>query len=368
LAAAGEPAEKEVAKPKAKVSKKKIAAVKKKPVAAPRVRRVKKIPLAAPAAITNDQHQAEPAPNVKRRKIDNLFGIISFIVILIVLALIVDVFGLYRWQWQDSFSRGVARVFCLPAGTVNGQNIKLADYLDDLRLLATAAKNNREGLTTDYGNNGYNSNIFLRLAANLLVRQKLKQYNSVVSDQAVRQQLNDIISQIGGQAEAAKTIKSLYDLNIKEFADKVLAPLMARDALQGLIAQDENLDINKKAKAKAEEVLRLAQQPGVDFGELAKQFTEDETGINTGGELGWVALKEINPAWGQGIFATPANTVYSQLIKNRVGYHIVKVEGKAANATTSEQSVQLRQIVINVNVDEYIKELLDQAKIKKFVQ
>lgn len=300
--------------------------------------------------------------------VQNLLKAAVLAVLMLILVLAVDVFSIYKFGWQDKFSLQVAKMLVLPMGTVNGQNIILADYLEDIKLLEKAIAQKREGLVENYYTANYRNNVYLRLAADKLVRNRLAEYKYNLNNQKIASQMQEIINQIGGREQAQKTIADLYGLNLKQFQDKILAPLMARDALQQLITKDENLEINKEAKTRAEEVLRLAKTSGVDFASLANQYTEDEAGINIGGELGWMTKNEINPEWGEEIFSLPANTVYDKLIKNRVGYHIVKVEGRATNQETGEVSVKLRQILILVDVDLYIKSLLDSAKLIRYIR
>jgi len=287
------------------------------------------------------------------------------------LAIALDVWGLYRWKFNDPLSYAVAGIFRLPAGEVAGQKISLADYLADLRVLKFALAHNREGLGGDLTaakDKDLENNLFYRLAAMALVDKELARRRQNVSEEEIKNSLDKLVAQLGGRQPAESAVKKLYDLNLSQFGDKVLKFLIARDKLQEAIAQDQALEINKKAKSLAEQVLRLALAKGADFETLAEQFTQDEAGINIGGDLGWLTRGEVAPELEAIIFSLPNETVYGQLIKNRLGYHIVKVEKKLANPEDGKESVKARHILIRVDIDEYIRELLNQAQIKKYVK
>lgn len=301
-------------------------------------------------------------------------GVMVKLIIAIVIAalfvLAADIFGMYKLEWRDGFSHGVARVLRLPAGTVDGRTIKLADYLDNVKILEVAVAQDREGIDTAILNDkqGLNDRIFNLITANLLVDEELDRYNKKITDQELDAQMENLIIQMNGQDTAKATIRDLYNLSIDQFKNKILKPLMAQETLQQLIIQDDSLVINQEAKKKADDVLKLAIRPEVDFKTLANQSTEDEAGINIGGDLGWIIRGEADPELEAILFSLQPNSVYGQVIKNKTGYHIIKVEEKMNDRETGKESVKARQILIKVDVNQYIKSLMDKVAIKKFVK
>ncbi|MFA5029541.1 MAG: peptidylprolyl isomerase [Patescibacteria group bacterium] len=293
---------------------------------------------------------------------------IIFILVLIIVGL-ADIWGAYRFGWQDKFSYQLARIINLPAGTVNREAIGLADYWDDLKSLNLALTKQREGIDGSfvYGQS-LREKVFYRLAAGKLIDRELSRYNRSVTDQELTSRIKDFVKQAGSQQQANKLIKDLYGLDLQNFKDKILAFVVARENLQEAITQDESLKINQKAKNRANEILVEALKPQVDFEKLAQKFTEDELGVYTGGEMGWIVKGEVSPELETALFSLPAGAVYEKVIKNRLGYHVVKVEQKMINPDNGKESVKARQVLIRVDVDEYIKELLDGAKIKKFIK
>ena len=310
-----------------------------------------------------------PSHFLKGARISAIIKGAIILILIILLVIIIDIVSIYKFSWQDNFSYQVAKIFNLPAGAVNGQNIKLIDYLDNIKVLKSAISNNREGVALNLGGgNNVNEKIFQILVANNLVKEQLRKYNKVVSEQDLDNPLKAIITQLGGPQKAEETISRLYDLNLGEFKEKILRPLMARENLQAAIIKDENLEINKEAKKKAEEVLKIALQPKVNFKVLAKQYTEDEAGINTGGDLGLISKGETVPEFESIVFSLPPRTVYNKLFVNKIGYYIIKVDEKLTDPESGRESVKVSDILIRVDVDKYIKELMDKAVIKKYVR
>jgi hypothetical protein len=305
----------------------------------------------------------------------HVFKIAVMFFAVIVLFFAVDIYGLYNFGWQDLVSYDVAQIFNLPAGKVNNSTIKLTDYIDNVKILKVAVSENREGIDTSILNNkeSLNNQIFSLLAANLLVSQELNRYQKEVTAADLNAQMKIIIAQMGDEKTTATNIAQLYNLNLNQFQTKILKPLMEKELLQQLITADTSLEINQQAKKKADSVLQLALQPNVDFKILANQYTEDESGINIGGDMGWISstdadTEDVDVNLKTILFSLATNTVYNQVILNKTGYHIVKVEEKREDSATNKQSVEARQILIKVNVDEYIRSLMNQVKIKKYVQ
>jgi len=255
---------------------------------------------------------------------------------------------------------------------VDNNVIKMADYLDDVKILQLAVAQKREGVTDDLASlvkdNKFSDKIFNRLAAIAVIDGQLKKYKLNVSDDNITSAITNLINQAGGRSQTETIIQNLYGLNLSQFGEKILKPLIARDMLQEAIVKDESLEINKNAKAKAQDILQKALQPGADFGSLAHQYTEDEAGINTNGDLGWIKQGELSPEIDKILFAMSSSTVYNQLIANKLGYHIIKVEEISKNPDDGKVTIKAKQILIKVDIDQYIKSLLDKAKIKKFVK
>lgn len=316
-------------------------------------------------------HKANEFEEPKEKKPHRFWKILVFAILVVVLVLVVDLVGIYRFNFRDPVSYQVAKILNLPAGSINGQTISLVDYYNDTKLLSVALAQKREGVDVSLWTDNSNK-IFYRLAAEQAMADQLKKYNKPVTDKDLDDNITALITQAGSREQAEAMVQKNWNLTLDQFKDKVLRPVMMREYLREAIISDESLPITATAKAKAQTVLQLAlatsSATSSDFAVLAKQYTDDEAGVNTGGEFGWVVKGQLDPQWEGALFALPANTVYNQLVKSRYGYHVIKVESKLKDKTTGQESIKLRHILIEVDVDQYIKSLLDQASIKRYVK
>lgn len=81
-------------------------------------------------------------------------------------------------------------------------------------------------------------------------------------------------------------------------------------------------------KARAQETLtrlrqRLAADPKADFGELARQFSQDPQ-ASRGGDLGWIPRKWYDEAFARAAFALQVSQV-SDVVQTDFGLHLIKI-------------------------------------------
>ncbi len=93
----------------------------------------------------------------------------------------------------------------------------------------------------------------------------------------------------------------------------------------------------EETRKKAEDVLKKAKS-GANFGDLAKQYSEDTT-KDKGGDLDWIVRGQIVPEFEQAAFSLPKGAI-SDLVKTQYGFHIIKVMDHEAARTQPLDEVQ----------------------------
>lgn len=93
---------------------------------------------------------------------------------------------------------------------------------------------------------------------------------------------------------------------------------------------------SEEIRKKAEDVLKKAKS-GANFGELAKQYSED-TSKDKGGDLDWIVRGQTVPEFEQAAFTSPIGSV-SDLVKTQYGFHIIKVLDRQAARTQTMDEV-----------------------------
>ncbi len=79
----------------------------------------------------------------------------------------------------------------------------------------------------------------------------------------------------------------------------------------------------EEVRKKAEEVLKKAKH-GAKFEDLARQYSEDTTTKEKGGDLSWIVQGQTVPEFEKTAFSLPPGSV-SDLVKTQYGFHIIKV-------------------------------------------
>jgi peptidyl-prolyl cis-trans isomerase D len=116
-------------------------------------------------------------------------------------------------------------------------------------------------------------------------------------------------------------INAYYEDNIDKF--KVGKEVKAKHILFRL-ASDASLETEKAVKEQASKVLEKARA-GEDFAKLAKEYSEDASTKENGGELGYFQKGQLVAAFDEAAFNLSKGGV-SGLVRTSFGYHIIKVE------------------------------------------
>jgi len=103
----------------------------------------------------------------------------------------------------------------------------------------------------------------------------------------------------------------------------------------------------EEIRKKAEDVLKKAKS-GANFGDLAKQYSEDTT-KDKGGDLDWIVRGQTVPEFEQAAFSLPKGSI-SDLVKTQYGFHIIKVIDRQMARTQSLDEV-LPQILASLQED-----------------
>ena len=128
-------------------------------------------------------------------------------------------------------------------------------------------------------------------------------------------------------------IKEYYEDNLDTFKEK--KQVKARHILFRL-AENASKEDEDKVKQTATSVLQQARA-GADFAELAKKHTEDPSGKENGGDLGYFSAGQMVKPFEDAAFKLKQGEI-SDLVRTAFGYHIIKVEDvKEAKTKTLEE-------------------------------
>ena len=129
------------------------------------------------------------------------------------------------------------------------------------------------------------------------------------------------VKYIGGASEVTeKEAKNYYNKNKDEFL-KVRAShiLISNTDDEGNAVSDEQ---KKKNKEEAEKILKQAKE-GVDFAQLAKEYSSDSSS-EKGGDLDFFSKGQMVEPFEKAAFSLKNGEIYSEVVETDYGYHIIK--------------------------------------------
>lgn len=159
-------------------------------------------------------------------------------------------------------------------------------------------------------------------------------------------------------AVSSQEIEDYYHKNKEQF--KVEEQVSARHLLVRVDENATDADI-----AKANEKIAKAQselKAGKSFEEVAGKYTEDPSGTQSGGNLGWFTRGKMVPPFEEAAFSTEPGKV-SEPVRTQFGFHLIKVEDKK-NEGYEEYKDAIPAILDTIAKDrasEKIQDYLDQA-------
>src|SRR3989339_848324 len=132
-----------------------------------------------------------------------------------------------------------------------------------------------------------------------------------------------VIVELAGIKDVNEAIKMIGETPMLEFKVENTEPQRELTAAE----KQEMNKFNSAAKSKANTALAAAWHTE-DFANVVKQYTENEVGKETGGDLGWIKSGGAYDFLIEKAKTTSSNTVYPKLIDQDGNYYVMKVNDK----------------------------------------
>jgi peptidyl-prolyl cis-trans isomerase D len=146
--------------------------------------------------------------------------------------------------------------------------------------------------------------------------EKDKEAYRIGEKRKIKYALVDVDQVRSGVTVPDADVEAFYKQNLAQYT----TPAQARAS--HILFKTEGKDENA-VRAQAEEVLKKAKA-GDDFAALAKQFSEDDSNKDRGGDLDYFGKGRMVPEFEAAAFALK-NGEISDLVKSQFGYHIIKM-------------------------------------------
>lgn len=139
--------------------------------------------------------------------------------------------------------------------------------------------------------------------------------------------------------EALRTKVVVTDADVQRQYNETIQQFTTPEQVRAshILLKTEGKD-DAAVKARAEEVLKQAKG-GADFAALAKQFSEDDSNAQNGGDLDFFGRGRMVPEFDAAAFAMEVGQI-SELVKTQFGYHVIKLTDKKPATTRPLEEVR----------------------------
>jgi peptidyl-prolyl cis-trans isomerase C len=212
----------------------------------------------------------------------------------------------------------------------------LVNYLTDLILIAQAAEKQKIPDRPEF-------KARMAFARNKVLMETVlsAETKAAVSEPALRKIYEEATQKMGGQEE-----------------------VRARHILFR-VADPNDKNASKVAEDKAKSTIDRLKK-GEDFATLAKALTEDPSGKQDGGDLGYFTRDQMVPEFSAVAFTLPKGQI-SAPVKTQFGWHILKVEDKRSREPPSFEKVhdEIENFAARKAQVDFVSKLRADAKIER---
>ncbi len=210
----------------------------------------------------------------------------------------------------------------------------LINYLTDLILIAKAAEAKKIPDSADF-----KARMAFARNKTLMEIMLVEQTKSAVTDEALHKIYEEAMKQQGGQQQ----------VHARHILFRVADP---NDKAASKAAED-------KVKAV---IVRIKK--GEDFVALANSMTEDPSGKQNGGDLGYFTRETMVPEFAEVAFKMQTGQV-SDPVKTQFGWHVIKVEDKRDGPPFDQVREEIETYASRKAQVDYVNKLRQTAKIER---
>ena len=269
--------------------------------------------------------------------------------------------ALYRLQSSSTFLYRVTQVIPFPIARTGGEFVAYENYLFELRhyihYYSTQQKldfNDKDGKAQLAE---FKKRALEKIVNDAYIKQLAKENGITVSNREIDDQIAVVRQQnrLGGSEQVLEDVlKDYWGWSLDDFK---------RSLRQQLLAQKVVAVLDKETKARAEDVLNQIKNGG-DFAALAKQYSDDASTKDAGGEFGFQvdrANRDLSARTTNALFALqPGQT--SEIVNIGYALEIVK------NIETTGDKVKGAHILFNfADINTYINDLKEKQKARLYV-
>jgi len=255
------------------------------------------------------------------------------------------------------------------AALVNGEPITLAEYQKSLDQFETSFREQGLGPESEEALAALRRQVLEQMINQKLIEQAAAREGITISEEELTAQIEEGKREMGGEEEFNEWLQAnrmTYD-DLRAMLRSQLLGNAVRDrviaSVPAAVEQVHARHILVTTAEKAREVLAQLQAGG-DFAALARQYSEDLTTRDNGGDLGFFPRGMMPPEFEEVAFALSPGQV-SDVVETPFGFHVIQVlEKDAAREVPPEMLQALRQQAFM----DWLEEQRAKATIERFVE
>lgn len=200
-----------------------------------------------------------------------------------------------------------------------------------------------------------------------LTRQAAVEMGVSISEAELEASIQDIIEQSGGQDQFNQSLQGM-DTTYEDFRQMLLDQLLSEavysavtSSISPVAEQVHARHILLPTRERAEEVLARLQA-GEDFSYLAREYSEDISSRESGGDVGFFPRAVMPPEVEEVAFSLEVGET-SDIVETQFGFHIVQVLEREEREIAVEVFENLRQQTFM----QWLQDRREGATIERFV-
>ncbi len=257
------------------------------------------------------------------------------------------------------------------AALVNGQPISVEDYRKHIAQVEAFFQQEGLDLESEEGRERIaqaRRQVLEQMIDQELIRQAAAEMDIAISDAELESKIQDIIEQTGGQEQFQQSLQDTatsYDDFRQMLLDQLLSEVVfsaVTASIPSVAEQVHARHILLSTREKAEEVLARFQG-GEEFALLAREYSEDVSSRERGGDMGFLPRGITPPEIEDAAFSLEVGGI-SEIIESQFGFHIVQILEREEREIAPEIFENLRQQTFM----QWLQERRGSAIIERFVE
>jgi parvulin-like peptidyl-prolyl isomerase len=257
------------------------------------------------------------------------------------------------------------------AAVVNGEVITVEDYQKQIAQVEAFFEQEGLDLESQEGQERLaqaSRQVLEQMIDQVLIRQAAVEMGISISDEELEAKIQEIIEQSGGQEQFEQSLQDT-GTSYEDFRQMLLDQLLSEAVFSAVTASISSVaeqvharHILVATRERAEEVLARLQG-GEDFAFLAKEYSEDVSSRERGGDMGFFPQGVMPPEVEDAAFSLEVGQT-SEIIQSQFGFHIIQILEREEGEIAPEIFESLRQQTFM----QWLAERRESATIERFVE